>query len=306
VSSVQRLSRFIIICREPDRLARFYETAFGFTPTGGVSISEPALAELIGVPQTTARVVTLRLGEQEIALARVWPSGRSYPHNVPGPSTLFQHCAIVVSDMAAAYARLSAQAGWNSISTEGPQVLPASSGGVTAYKFRDPEGHPLELLAFPRNAIPARWRNFPASGCLGIDHSAISIADTRRSVMFYKQLGLSRIGSSLNHGSEQDELDGIAEAFVEVTALALPMNSTPHIELLCYRDAGAKEWAPPNTNDVAATRLVLAVDNNEILRELCAQCSHALLSGPVQFENGALRAMLRDPDGHLLCLEAPP
>ena len=124
--------------------------------------------------------------------------------------------------------------------------------------------------------------------------------------MFYKQLGLSRIGSSLNHGSEQDELDGIAEAFVEVTALALQMNSTPHIELLCYRNAGVKEWAPHNTNDVAATRLVLAVDTNKILRELCAQCSDALLSGPVQFENGALRAMLRDPDGHLLCLEAPP
>jgi catechol 2,3-dioxygenase-like lactoylglutathione lyase family enzyme len=295
-----------MICREPDRLAGFYEAAFGFTPTGAISIREPALAELIGVPEATARVITLRLGEQQIALAGIWPSGRSYPRNVSGPSPLFQHCAIVVSDMAAAYARLSAQAGWNTISINGPQVLPASSGGVTAYKFRDPDGHPLELLAYPRNAVPARWQNFRASACLGIDHSAISITNTRRSVMFYERLGLTCIGSSLNRGPEQDELDGIAEAFVEVTALALPTNSTPHIELLCYRDTGAREWALPNTNDIAATRLVLAVDNKEILRALCAQCSDALLSGPVRFESGAFQAMLRDPDGHSLCLEAPP
>lgn len=162
------------------------------------------------------------------------------------------------------------------------------------------------------NSLLTRATPFPHDGKifgragLGIDHSAISITDTKRSVMFYEQLGLTCIGSSLNRGPEQDELDGIAEAFVEVTALALPISSTPHIELLCYRDTGAREWALPNTNDMAATRLVLAVDNNEILQALCAQCSNALLSGPVRFESGAFRAMLRDPDGHSLCLEAPP
>jgi catechol 2,3-dioxygenase-like lactoylglutathione lyase family enzyme len=301
---VQRLSRITMICREPDRLADFYEAAFGFTPTGEVSINEPALAELVRIPGATARVVTLQLGEQEIGLAGIRPPGHSYPRNVPGPSPLFQHCAIVVSDMAAAYERLSGQADWNTISPDGPQVLPASSGGVTAYKFRDPEGHPLELLAFARDTIPARWQNFSAGGCLGIDHSAISIADTRRSVKFYEWLGLSCIGSSLNCGPEQDRLDGIAEAFVEVTAMALPINTTPHVELLCYRGRRAREWALPNTNDVAATRLVLAVDNHETLQALCAQCSDALLSGPVRFENGAMRAMVRDPDGHVLCLEA--
>lgn len=293
-----------MICREPDRLAGFYEAAFGFVPTGEVSISERPVAELVGISDAAARIVTLRLGEQAIELAGIWPPGQSYPPAVPGPSPLFQHCAIVVSDMVGAYARLSAQAGWNTISTDGPQVLPTSSGGVTAYKFRDPEGHPLELLAFARDAIPARWQNLSASSCLGLDHSAISIADTGRSVKFYKRLGFHCIGRSLNCGPEQDKLDGIADALVEVTALAPPICSTPHVELLCYRGRRAREWAPPNTNDAAATRLVLAVDDYEILQALCTQCSDALLSGPVRFENGALRAMLRDPDGHLLCLEA--
>ena len=62
------------------------------------------------------------------------------------------------------YARLSAHAGWTTISTDGPQLLPASSGGVTAYKFRDPEGHPLELIAFP----PGRTRKMAILFCNGM------------------------------------------------------------------------------------------------------------------------------------------
>ena len=178
MNSVQRLSRITMICSEPDRLAIFYEAAFGFVRTDDRSITEPAFAKFMGIPSATSRVITLQLGEQEIELAGVRPPGQSYPRAVSGWSPLFQHFAIAVSDMATAYARLSAHEGWKTISTDGPQLLPASSGGVTAYKFRDPEGHPLELLGFPRNAIPARWRNFPASGCLGIDHSAISIASS--------------------------------------------------------------------------------------------------------------------------------
>ena len=193
--------------------------------------------------------------------------------------------------------------GWEPISTDGPQLLPASSGGATAYKFRDPEGHPLELIAFARDAVPVNWQEPSASGCLGIDHSAISIADTERSVRFYERLGLQRIGGSLNSGPEQDKLDNVSGALIEVTALAPPRFSVPHIELLCYRSHSDQQAALLGTNDLAATRLVLAVRDDEI-DALCAQNTDALLSGPVRFEKGELRAMLRDPDGHLLCLEA--
>lgn len=204
--------------------------------------------------------------------------------------------------MATAFARLSECEGWKPISTYGPQLLPASSGGATAYKFRDPEGHPLELIAFARDAVPVNWKEPSASGCLGIDHSAISIADRERSVRFYERLGLQRVGGSLNSGPEQDKLDNVSGARVEVTALAPPRFSAPHIELLCYRSRSDPEAALLGTNDVAATRLVLAVRDDE-MDALCAQNTDALLSGPVRFEKGELRAMLRDPDGHLLCLE---
>jgi hypothetical protein len=58
------------------------------------------------------------------------------------------------------------------------------------------------------------------------------VADTGRSVAFYSRLGLARTVSSLNVGREQEKLDNVL-GVVEVTALALPMQSVPH-ELLCY------------------------------------------------------------------------
>jgi catechol 2,3-dioxygenase-like lactoylglutathione lyase family enzyme len=304
VNAVQRLSRITMICSKPDNLANFYEAAFGFVCTDDATITETAFAKLMDIPAAMARVITLRLGDQEIELSDVHPPGEKYPSDVSGRSHLFQHFAIVASDMMAAYARLSANGGWKAISTDGPQSLPASSGGVTAFKFRDPEGHPLELIAFSSDTVPNKWQASPFTECLGIDHSAISIADTERSVEFYARLGLQRTGETLNFGPEQDKLDEIAGARVEVIGLAPPDCSTPHIELLCYQDVEHK-LALLGTNDIAATHIVLAVEDGVILEELCAQNSDAVLSGPVRFNHGVLRAMLRDPDGHLLCLEAP-
>jgi catechol 2,3-dioxygenase-like lactoylglutathione lyase family enzyme len=304
VNLVQNLSRITLVCSEPERLAVFYESAFGFVRTGDVSITEPAFAKLLGIAGATARSITLQLGEQEIELLGVHPLGRPYPRPVLGRSALFQHFAIVASDTGRAYERLSERGDWTAISTDGPQLLPPSSGGVTAYKFRDPEGHPLELIAFPSGATPARWQRYSRAECLGIDHSAISVAATERSVEYYEAFGLTRTGGSLNIGPDQDKLDNIVRASVEVTALEPPQIPTPHVELLCYRDGFDVETALPDTNDIAATRLVMKVENEVALKGLCAQSPSTLLSGPVRFERGALRAILRDPDGHLLTFEA--
>lgn len=292
MNGVRRLARMTLICSAPDRLADFYIAALGFEPVGDEPIVEPAFAALTGIAGATARTVTLQYGEQRIELTGIQPSGQPYPSGVSGPSLLFQHFAIAVGDMAAVYDRLLSHGGSVAISRDGPQTLPISSGGVTAYKFRDPDGHPLELIAFPRE-----------KGTAGIDHSAISVADTARSVEFYRRLGLRHSGGSLNRGPEQDRLDGMSGAVVEVTALAPPASSRPHVELLCYRNGAASPSALPQTNDVAATRLVLTVSDHAALNALCAQNAEAVLSGPVQFEGGVRRALLRDPDGHLLCLE---
>ncbi len=280
--------------------------AFGFALLDRVPKDDPDFAELIGLAAGQARTMTMRLGDEIVTLAQVAPAGRPYPDAVPGDDPLFQHFAIVVSDMAAAYAALRAIGGWTPISMDGPQTLPPSSGGVTAYKFRDPEGHPLELLGFPAGAVPAHWANQAGHPCRGIDHSAISVANTERSVAFYTGLGLRRVATSLNSGIEQERLDGVASPVVEVTALAPAAQSTPHVELLCYRGHFARNQSPvqsfAHANDVAATQLVFNVASVAGCDALVA--SYGLLSRPVTSLAGSVR-VLRDPDGHFIRLEAP-
>jgi catechol 2,3-dioxygenase-like lactoylglutathione lyase family enzyme len=291
-----------LICRQAERLAEFYIRAFGFARIEDLPKIDPGFAELIGLAKGQVRMTSLCLGNQVIALAETQPSGCSYPDDVPGWDPLFQHFAIVVSDMAAAYVNLQALHDWTAISTDGPQVLPPSSGGVTAFKFRDPEGHPLEMLAFAPDATPAHWGIRSGNLYLGIDHSAISVADTSRSIEFYGRLGLARTASSLNVGREQEKLDNLLGAVVEVTALAPPMQAVPHVELLCYRGNFNRRKLLANRNDVAATQLVFEVQCDALDAVVALNCD-TTISSSITSESRGLRALLRDPDGHLLSIE---
>ena len=288
---VKCLSRIEMICNDPRALAIFYQAAFGFL----------VLDEADGFATGIRHSIRMRLGRQEIALIDTRPQGRPYPADVAGWNPLFQHIAIVVSNMAGAYERLSAISGWSPISTAGPQLLPPASGGVSAFKFRDPEGHPLELIAFAPDAIPKQWKMSSDNCCLGIDHSAVSIANTAKSVVFYESLGLRRSGGSLNIGPEQVKLDDLPSAVVEVTALT-PAQSTPHVELLRYR-GDFDRHVQQRTNDATATRLVFSVESRDALDVLCAYHADSLVADSVKHEDNALRVLLRDPDGHLVCLE---
>jgi hypothetical protein len=249
----------------------------------------------------TSRTVSLHLGSQVISLADAQPPGSSYPGDVPGWDPLFQHFAIVVSDMTAAYRNLQTLRSWIAISTDGPQILPPSSGGVTAFKFRDPDGHPLEMLAFAPGATPPHWAIRSRNPCLGIDHSAISVADTGRSAVFYSEMGLVRTASSLNVGREQEKLDDIVGAVVEVTALSSPMQVVPHVELLCYRGNFDRRQLLTNLNDVAETQLIFEVER-DVLEAIVAR--NTTVSNALVSQSGGSRVLLRDPDGHLLCLES--
>jgi catechol 2,3-dioxygenase-like lactoylglutathione lyase family enzyme len=173
--------------------------------------------------------------------------------------------------------------GWTPISTGGPQRLPQRSGGVTAFKFRDPEGHPLELLEF--HDIPQHWQERLKHGIfIGIDHSAISVRDTALSTAFYQSLGLSVTAQTYNYGVEQASLDGVPTPHVEVTALSA-CQSTPHVELLCYQSAADRPRQILASNDVAATRIWLAIDGRDKKAEF-----------------DSVKRTLLDPDGHHLLL----
>ena len=138
---------------------------------------------------------------------------------------------------------------------------------MTAVKFRDPEGHPLEFLQFPRGANP----DWQGTGIMGIDHSAISVSDVAASRRFYAHHGLSEAGATVNHGPTQDALDGLDGVEVDVVPMN-PADKPPHVEMLGYRHP-------------VGVRLVL--------------CPPTISPRPASSGGQMPTALIRDPDGHL-------
>jgi catechol 2,3-dioxygenase-like lactoylglutathione lyase family enzyme len=281
-----RIAGFSLNTADAEGLAQFYERAFGCRRVAATRLSADECRNTLGI-QAGAFRITLHLGSEIIDLIQCDAPGRPYPSSATSADLIFQHFAIVVADIAQAYRRLSAIKGWQPISTDGPERLPAASGGVTAFKFRDPEGHPLELLAFPTGQVPAVWRMHDAETiCLGIDHTAISVADTIRSARFYERLGFKVSSRSFNEGPEQQRLDGLAETGLDVMGLST-IDAKPHLELLRYAGARASADLPPRPHDIAATRFVLQV------------CDRAGAGS----DTGATR-LISDPDGHRLTIRS--
>jgi catechol 2,3-dioxygenase-like lactoylglutathione lyase family enzyme len=275
---IERLAYIGLTTQDAVGLCDFFERALGFRLLTAGWKSAMELGGLAGTSGGAYRV-TLGLGGQVVELLQFDRPGQPYPDDVSAADLCFQHFAIVVSNMELAYQRLCSSGRWSAISTAGPQRLPSSSGGITAFKFRDPEGHPLELLAFPPGRSPPHWKGRSRSGLfLGIDHSAIGVSDSARSIAFYAGLGLRMSTRSLNGGSEQERLDGVSRPQVDVTALQ-PRQSTPHLELLHYRTASNDEIIALRNNDVAATRLVFEASRRSI-------------------DRGSDKRLLTDPDGH--------
>jgi catechol 2,3-dioxygenase-like lactoylglutathione lyase family enzyme len=273
-----RLTRFGLVTRQAEALVRFYEAAFGCSRTASARLGPRKYQGLWGVPGA-AFCVTIHLGAEQIDFVQFEHQGRRYPAASTACDLTFQHFAIVVSNMGLALEHLCAISGWSPITREGPQRLPETAGAVTAFKFRDPEGHPLELLEFPAGNAPPKWREQRGLVFLGIDHSAITVCETTASEMFYRELGFMPFGRSLNQGPEQERLDDVPDAVVEVTALS-SRDEGPHIELLCYQGVSRGTPIIGQSNDAAASRLEL-------------ECE-ALAGAERQ------NSSLVDPDGHHL------
>lgn len=193
----------------------------------------------------------LAFGDARLELTAA--TGAAYPEPRSANDAWFQHFALAVADIEAAAAAVLA-AGATPISHGGPQLLPPNTGSVTAYKFRDPDGHPLELSLIPGSA----WLRDAAPGAvfLGVDHTAVAVADLVASQRWYEARGFREIGRSRNTGPEQDRLDGLDGVVVDIVALA-PPGPGPHLELLCYRAPSAAAPRRVADGDIAATRMLM-------------------------------------------------
>jgi catechol 2,3-dioxygenase-like lactoylglutathione lyase family enzyme len=282
-----------------ERSLSFYTGVLGFVPVADREVFGAPYEKLFGVFGVRLRCVRLRLGDEFIELMQFQvPRGRPLPLDSRSNDRWFQHVAIIVSDMTRAYEVLRAH--HVRYASTAPQRLPdwnPNAGGIEAFYFRDPDDNNLEVLAFPAGKGAAKWQRKDAV-FLGIDHTAIVVGDTARSLSFYRdRLGLAVAGHSDNYGTEQEHLNNVEGAHLRITALRAAAG--PGIEFLEYlAPAGGRE-APADSRPVDAWYWQIN------LRAASADAEATSLPG-AELGFGSAR-LVRDPDRHAsLILGATP
>ncbi len=294
---------------DADRSVAFYEEVLDFEKVSDIEVDSAGHSRLVGVFGARMRVVRMRLGMETIELTEyVAPAGgRPVPADSRSHDRWFQHVAIVVSDMDAAYARLRAH-GVGQVSTA-PQRLPdwnPNAGGIEAFYFQDPDGHVLEAIRFPEGKGDVRWHGPTDRLFLGIDHTAIVVGDTDASRQFYRdRLGLTVAGESENWGPEQERLNQVFGARLRITTLRAPVG--PAVELLEYLAPSDGRAMPSDSrsNDLWHWRIHMRVADSERIEDL-ARGAPWVSPGLVEVGDGMLGydrgLLLRDTDGHAVLL----
>jgi catechol 2,3-dioxygenase-like lactoylglutathione lyase family enzyme len=294
-----------------DRSVAFYRDVLTFTPVSDVEVDGPEYDQLWGIFGVRARVVRMQLGEQQLELIEFLSPPDVRPIPVPSYSNdlWFQHVAIVVRDMEVAWAQLRKHH-VRQISPR-PQTIPISNtaaAGIKAIKFRDPDGHNLELLWFPEGKGNPRWHQPGSNIFLGIDHTAMTVYSTENSIKFYRDLlGLTVAGGSFNIGTEQEHLDSLSGARVRVTGVK-PVQGPPGVEFLEYEFPAAGRPMPADSHptDLWYWQTRLVVTDVEAAAAMLRGTTRFLSSGVVTLPDKVLGFtkgfLIHDPDGHALQL----
>jgi catechol 2,3-dioxygenase-like lactoylglutathione lyase family enzyme len=322
VEGVQGVLGVGMTVRDLDASVEWYRDVLGFTLVEESEDVGPAVEQLTGVFGVRSRTARMSLGQETIELTQyLAPEGRSIPEDSRSNDRWFQHIAIVVRDIGDAYRHLRAHKVRHA--STGPQTLPAwntNAAGISAFYFKDPDGHVLEVIHFPAGKGDPKWRALAAQSdaplFLGIDHTAIVVADTRASLAFYQGvLGMRIAGGSENHGDEQAHLNNVEGAHLRITTLKAQGDTPgPGVELLEYvspRDGRAYPLdARPNDllhwhTIVRAPSVGATFDAVSQRRRTPqpASISRGVVDNAPRVGTTAQAAMVRDPDGHALLLQ---
>jgi catechol 2,3-dioxygenase-like lactoylglutathione lyase family enzyme len=295
-----------------DRSVGFFTRVLDFEKVAEREVAGDGPERLLGVFGMRARVARLRLGDEFLELTEyLAPKGRPVPADARSNDRSFQHAAIVVSDMDAAYRRLREHRVTHA--SPGPQTLPAwnrAASGIRAFYFKDPDGHALEVLQFPPDKGDPKWRRPGGRLFLGIDHTAIVVSDTEASLRLYRDaLGLRVAGESENHGIEQERLNNVFGARLRITALRAAAG--PGIEFLEYLAPADGRPAPADlrANDLLHWHVIVrTADPAAAIGPLRAAGGRLVSPGAVAPADGAAGfpagLLARDADGHGLLLVA--
>ncbi len=309
---VQAVEAVGITVGDMDRAIDFYSRVLFFEKVSDVEVAGDGAERLHGLFGLRMRIVRMRLGTELIELTEyLTPRGRPIPADSRSNDRWFQHIAIIVSDMDQAYLWLRRHRVRHL--SPAPQRLPdwnPNAGGIQAFYFADPDGHPLEILQFPPDKGDARWQQPGDRVFLGIDHTAIVVGDTPTSLGFYRDaLGMNVVGESENWGPEQERLNNVFGARLRITTLRAAAG--PGVELLEYltpRD-GRPAPADVRANDLVHWQTLFAVTDAPTAAGRLAAGRNSLVSaGVVRVSEEALGFregfLLRDPDGHALQFRA--
>jgi catechol 2,3-dioxygenase-like lactoylglutathione lyase family enzyme len=291
-----------------DRSVGFFSRVLDFRKISDTEFHNERFDRLTGIFGARVRIVKMKLGDEMIELTEyLTPQGQPIPLDSQSNDLWFQHIAIVVRDMDAAYARLSRNR-VKPISVE-PQRIPdwnKAAAGVRAFYFRDPDNHALELIWFPPGKGDPRWQKKGNDLFLGIDHTAIAVSDTDASLAFYRDLlGFRVAGESLNYGREQEYLNHVFGSRVRITGLRAPQG--PGIEFLEYITPGDGRPYPDDSepNDILYWQVTVQVeDASGLYRRLPAGRARPVSPEVIDIEplqmGGKRATLVRDPDLHAL------
>ena len=301
---VQKIRAISSTVKSVERSLDFYTEAFSFKLVSDLTIEAKEYSELQGIKPTRMRIVTLQLGEEAIELIEYLDlEGKPIPIDSQSNDLWFQHLAIVVSDIDRAYDRIKSLA-IEPISG-GLETLPS---GIRAFKFKDPDGHDLEIIWFPSKLSKDKWQQKTEELFLGIDHSAITVADTEQSLKFYRDLlGMEVENSQINSGEIQADMDGLPEAKVRVTSLRSQQGGLG-MELLDYIVPGTGRPFPDNDRsyDIVHMEIQLAIEDIDAAVNILRENGVEIISPKiVEFPKSCpyrQACSVRDPSGHAMML----
>ncbi len=222
--SALEVERVSITVSNLEEATDFYTNILPFKVVSKHEVNGSIIQPLFGLSGSPGlvKMVTLALGNEQIQLMEFEHSAsrKKIPLDSQSNDLWFQHVAIVVSDIDSAYQILRKNQVQH-VSTA-PQTLPEyiqAASGISAFYFRDPDGHNLEIIQYPPGKGNPKWQQSNHL-FLGIDHTAIGISSTVLSTKFYSELiGLTVAGNSENYGPEQERLNQVFGAHLLITGL---------------------------------------------------------------------------------------
>jgi catechol 2,3-dioxygenase-like lactoylglutathione lyase family enzyme len=312
---VQLIKMIGFTVADVDREADFFTKVLQFEKVADFRVVGNEYGKMEGVFNANMRIVHLKVGDQTVELTQYVspPTGRPIPVPSYSNDEWFEHMAIVVSDMDAAY-KILQENNVRQISAYPitiPQTNPGAAG-IRALKFHDPEGHDLELLFYPPGKGEPSFHKPTNKLFLGLSHTAMTVGSTEKGVTFYRDLLGLEVGEfTFNTGATQEVLDNLFNDTCRVTEM-MPVSAPPHIEFLGYQTPPGGRPMPADTraNDLWHWQTSLVTKDIQAVTERLRDAGVQFITPDVvsipreaQAQLGFKKALIvRDPNGHAIRL----